>query len=655
LPISSSRGLPATAAVRQPNSTPLGSETENRPVQRSVAIPGLLRTRPIERATLFGDTLEGEPESAPEIASGPLGALVRRPALGELIPDLTGSRGRSAAAPSLLATLRCHQNRSAVSTESGTIQRGNDTTPAAGAVVGGIAAPRRRTIRGIMASDNDHREPRRRLTGLRAAEQRGAPLAPVVRRTLGLIGNPEDKVRAVFLLKQLIGSDADRVVIGDGLPCRVQLTDASTSGGKMVQGLVDSEKELNWNISSAQPAHYYNETHMIHLNVKNVSESILPARGTAEEPEGKYPIAGNEHITLGHEMNHALRDATGHAKKKYVEGDHSPLSTDQWVKVAASSNNKLLNYYMPLEEAENIGLKKTLETEPGTAAWGGSSENSFLQQHGMEARIGYFQVDSLANRLNRLDYLRSLTRTTAIRFRIYQEKLISLTGIDSYNNPDVSSAVEGLTARREVVDDQIAQNRAAERKKEQWHDHQLTNIEPKLAELDSAFAGPQFDASGEWSSWVSLGNRGQIADAGFSPDWDNIVDPPKESPLFHSEWYTKVRAINAETARREAARAAAEKKRSAHGRLMSVDGDISAENPFDAEMENLHAEILMKIQEEGIGLEASLIIQVSQLLGLMRHEVEELRETCGGKPGYSPLLNLLTTWAPVVAFDADAS
>jgi hypothetical protein len=72
-------------------------------------------------------------------------------------------------------------------------------------------------------------------------------------------------------------------------------------------------------------------------------------------------------------------------------------------------------------------------------------------------------------------------------------------------------------------------------------------------------------------------------------------------------------------------------------------------------MENLHAEILMKIQEEGIGLEASLINQVSQLLGLMRHEVEELRETCGGKPGYSPLLNLLTTWAPVVSFDADAS
>ncbi|AMO94725.1 hypothetical protein CFter6_2034 [Collimonas fungivorans] len=483
----------------------------------------------------------------------------------------------------------------------------------------------------------------------------------VIQRKLTLKGEESDKDQALAQLNKLAGSAAVTLADAGAGAWEASIGASATSGARATSGrtllsnLINDEQQFFFDFSSAVPAQYDPAKHTVFMNVKGVSTAVLPAKGLPEgDPEGDYTREGNQDIYLGHEFNHALRHLKGHAKDRYKDEEGLPVS-DQWVRIDSISAGHTLSYYMQLEEAENIGLKPTLDT--GSGAWVGTSENAFLAEQGKPVRLGYFKKDSQENKLNRLDYLKSLTITTGVRYAEFLRRTASLVG-GSVTNIPLKNAVELVAASKDRIDDCKKKAEAAEKHESDWLGHKNENLLPrkdaaKIPDEAAAAELRNYDDAGQWAAWVAQNPaHAGGADSGYNSEWDDIVDPKKESSDYESAWFQQVRLINARRFELEGAKTTAEtffKNHTALADKLSGDGLDGS-----TEAGKLHLAIIKEIGEQVDAAESQLIPLVDQVLNLMTSELNGLQaENLDKAADITILKNLVTTWRPVARYNSD--
>ncbi|MGZ5027898.1 MAG: eCIS core domain-containing protein [Methylobacter sp.] len=472
---------------------------------------------------------------------------------------------------------------------------------------------------------------------------------PVVQRALAIKGESADKAKALAQLNALAGDGV--TLTGAASPWQVHIESNGTQGGKLLKNIIDNGRAFVWEISSDKPAQYDPSTYTIHMNVNAVSDKALPAKG---EPEADYRMDGNQHIYLGHELNHALRHVTGHAKDRYKDGEGVSIS-DQWVKVKVTSGEQILDYYMQLEEAENIGLKDTHDT--GAGAWAGTSENAFLREQGKAVRIGYFKKDSLENKLNRLDYLNSLPLTTPVRVAEYTAKKNALLGALQANLA-LDAATELVASEKEPIEKCTAKAKAAMKLGDDWHGHKTQNIEDKKSAAErtknqAATAAETFSEEAEWDIWVDNNSASLGAEEdGYSADWNAINDPAEDSEAYNSAWYRQVRAINARRGQLDKDRTDTGKKFADYTTLMASASPEDFRN--NVEVTALHRAILAEVEAQAATAESDLIEKVANVLTLMNQELAALKLAHMDKLAQITILeNLVKTWQPVANYNAN--
>lgn len=473
----------------------------------------------------------------------------------------------------------------------------------------------------------------------------------VIQRKLTLKGEEADKDLALEQLNSLAGSAAITLADAGAGTWEASIGASATSGGTLLKNLINDEQQFFFDFSSAVPPQYDPAKHTVFMNVRGESTAVLPAKGL---PEGDYTREGNQDIYLGHEFNHALRHLKGHAKDRYKDIDGAPVS-DQWVRIDSISGEHTLSYYMQLEEAENIGLKPTLDT--GSGAWVGTSENAFLAQQGKPVRLGYFKQDSQENKLNRLDYLKSLTITTGIRYAEFLRKTASLAGGAAIDAP-LQSAVALVAAKKAEIEDCKRKAEAAEKHKTDWLGHKNENLLPRkeAAEISRDAAAEEFgnfDEAEQWSAWVAqnLALAGG-EDSGYDADWNKIDDPEDGSAEYDSAWYQQVQLINARRLGLEGASARAATR---FGSYSTLADKTSGEGLDDStETGKLHLAIIKEIGEEVDAAESQLIPLVDSVLDLMTTQLNGLQaENLDKAADITILKNLVTTWRPVASYNSN--